>query len=52
MEEDVLIIDYEKGVYGHSCLAIARKLNGGKIEVIKELYNDEADDMYAKLIGQ
>ena len=49
MNEDVLIIDYEKGVYGHSCLVIGRKLNGGKFELIKELHDNEADDMYEKL---
>ena len=49
--DDILIITYEKGCYDHSLLMVARKLNGGQIEILKTFQQDEADDVYKQLIG-
>ena len=49
--DDILIVTYEKGYYDHSLLMVARKLNGGQIEILKTFQQNEADDMYKKLIG-
>ena len=52
MIEDVLTIAYEKAYLGDiSTLMVSRKLKDGGLEVIKVFIEDEADDMYDKLIG-
>lgn len=52
MIEDVLTIAYEKSFLGDvSVLMVSRKLKDGGLEVIKVFTEDEADDMYDKLIG-
>ena len=49
---DVLTIAYEKAFLGDiSTLMVSRKTRDGGIEVIKVFTEDEADDMYDKLIG-
>ena len=52
MIEDVLTIAYEKAFLGDvSVLMVSRKLKNGGLEVIKVFTEEEADDMYDKLIG-
>ena len=52
MVEDVLTIAYEKAfLCDMSVLMVSRKHKDGSIEVIKVFTEDEADDMYDRLIG-
>ena len=52
MIEDVLTIAYEKAYLGDiSTLMVSRKLRDGSMEIIKVFTENEADDMYDKLIG-
>ena len=52
MIEDVLTIAYEKAFLGDvSTLMVSRRLKDGGLEIIKVFTEDEADDMYDKLIG-
>lgn len=52
MIEDVLTIAYEKSFLGDvSTLMVSRRLKDGGLEIIKVFTEDEADDMYDKLIG-
>ena len=52
MIEDVLTIAYEKSFLGDvSTLMVSRRLKDGGLEIIKVFIEDEADDMYDKLIG-
>ena len=52
MIEDVLTIAYEKAFLGDiSILMVSRRLKDGSLEIIKVFKEDEADDMYDKLIG-
>ena len=53
MIEDVLTIAYEKAYLEDiSVLMITRKTNDGGMEIVKVFTEEEADNMYKKLIGE
>ena len=51
--EDCLVIGYDKDSVGKDCagLLVLRKFNG-KTEIVNTFYNDEAEQLYQKLIRQ
>ena len=52
MTEDVLTIAYEEAYLKDvSMLIVIRKTNDSDTEIVKVFTEDEADDMYKKLIG-
>lgn len=49
---DMLVVGFDKSENDRATMLVGRKMKDGKIKVLNEFHDQEAIDLYKKLIGE